>query len=159
MRRPAQLVLLAALVAGAAAFMLDRAAAGLIATAIAEGAPAAFADRFVLSLILIVPVSIVAIAGAWMQHRIRRPLRAIARAADAVASGKQDLVIEPAGGELDRLAVSLDRMRRALVDQIGQAESERRLLASVLSGLGGGGASSSAAVTQATRSLISLAKT
>lgn len=135
MRRPAQLVLLAALVAGAAALMLDRAAAGLITTAIAEGAPAAFADRFVLTLILLMPVLLVAIAGAWMLYRIRRPLRAIARAADGVASGRHDLVIEPAGGELDRLAVSLERMRRALVDQIGHAESERRLLASVLSGL------------------------
>jgi len=135
LRRPAHLVLLALLAAGAAVFALDRAASGLIATALEEGAPASFRDRLVLSIILIVPVLLVAIAGAWMLSRIRRPLRAIARAADGVASGRQDLVIEPAGGELDRLAVSLDRMRRALMDQVGQAESERRLLASVLSGL------------------------
>jgi two-component system phosphate regulon sensor histidine kinase PhoR len=135
LRRPAHLVALAVLAAGAAALMLDRAANGLIADAIAERAPASLRERLVLSVILFAAVLLVAIAGSWMLHRIRRPLRAIARAADAVASGRQDLAIEPAGGELDRLAVSLDRMRRALVDQIGQAESERRLLASVLAGL------------------------
>ncbi|HET9481232.1 MAG TPA: histidine kinase dimerization/phospho-acceptor domain-containing protein, partial [Candidatus Polarisedimenticolia bacterium] len=68
--------------------------------------------------------------------RHSRPIARIAAAADQVSSGR---LSEPIGRESDdelgRLAASVDRMRRTLTEQIGRADSERKLLGSILGGL------------------------
>jgi two-component system phosphate regulon sensor histidine kinase PhoR len=69
-------------------------------------------------------------------RRVERSLASVARAAEEVAEGRLDtsLQVEPdwAGGEI---APALERMRRALAERIGRAESERKLLAAILGGL------------------------
>lgn len=69
-------------------------------------------------------------------RRIVRPLRKVARAADRVASGQFDVqMMTGRDDEIGDLYASMDRMRRALIEQMGRSESERRLLASILGGI------------------------
>jgi len=92
--------------------------------------------RLTLALVSVTALLLLALLATFSAQRIYRPLESIARAADRVASGDTLAPIEPVtSDEIGEIAASVDRMRRTLIEQIAQTESERRLLASILSGL------------------------
>jgi len=92
--------------------------------------------RLTLALVSLTSLLLIALLATLSAQRIYRPLASIARAADRVASGETMAAIEPVThDEIGEIASSVDRMRRTLIEQIGQTESERRLLASILGGL------------------------
>ncbi len=71
-----------------------------------------------------------------VNRRVARRVESLARAAEHVASGRHDQPMKREGtDEIAELSVSMDRMRHALIDQMGRTDAERRLLASILSGL------------------------
>ncbi len=92
--------------------------------------------RLTLALVSVTALLLLALLATFSAQRIYRPLESIARAADRVASGETLVPIEPVtSDEIGEIAASVDRMRRTLIEQIAKTESERRLLASILSGL------------------------
>lgn len=92
--------------------------------------------QYPLTIVLIMTLAAIAAVAYAVVARISRPIERIGRSVDAVASGRYDLPIEREGDdEVGTLASSVERMRRVLISQIGRADSERRLLASILTGL------------------------
>ncbi len=89
-----------------------------------------------LTLAAAAALALVAVIGYAAVRGLSLPIERIARSADEVASGRYELRIEgPAADEIGSLAASVERMRRGLLEQIGRADSQRRLLASILAGL------------------------
>jgi len=76
-------------------------------------------------------------AGAYIMIRqFSRPIETISATADKVAAGNYDVVIQrDAQGEIGGLSAAVDRMRRSLLEQMARTETQRGLLASILSGL------------------------
>ncbi len=92
--------------------------------------------RLALGLVVLVCLALLASVAHVMVGRFSRPIERLSRIADSVASGGYDIPLEhDSRDEIGDLAVSVDRMRHALLDQMAVAESERRLLASILAGL------------------------
>ena len=70
--------------------------------------------------------------------RVVRPMERIARAADRVASGGYEHSLAGSGGrgrEVQALAASMDRMRRALLERVAQVAEQHKLLDTVLAGM------------------------
>lgn len=94
-----------------------------------------------LSALMVLAGFLMMSALAWAHFRqVLRPVERIARAADRMASGGYEKSLEGVRGgvEIQGLAASIDRMRRALLDRIGQLAEQHRLLDTVLSGMSEG---------------------
>lgn len=93
--------------------------------------------RFAIAGIALVFFVALSALGYAATKKLSEPIERIAHGADLVASGRYETHIRFHGGgaEVEALGDSLDRMRRALLDQIRALEDERGLLSTVLSGM------------------------
>jgi two-component system phosphate regulon sensor histidine kinase PhoR len=86
-----------------------------------------------VSFVLLLGVVAVGYAAA---RRFSRPIEAMSLAADAIAAGRRDLSVPyGSGDELGRLGAALNRMTRALSDQILELSQEKRLRDTILGGM------------------------
>ncbi|HEY3175095.1 MAG TPA: ATP-binding protein [Candidatus Polarisedimenticolia bacterium] len=111
---------------------------GFVRLAIPSADLSAVSRRYRLLLTSASLASLALLAGIAYAtvRRFSAPIERLSRAADRVASGDYGVTIEhDSRDEVGDLVASIDRMRRGLIDQIGRADAERRLLASILGGL------------------------
>ena len=91
--------------------------------------------RLVTGVVLIAMLLLTGVAYAAVR-RISKPVERMSDLADRTARGDLDVAVPDRGtDEVSRLGASVNRMRRALMDKIGELQDERALFSSVIGGM------------------------
>jgi two-component system phosphate regulon sensor histidine kinase PhoR len=91
--------------------------------------------RLVTGIVLVALLLLTGVAYAAVR-RVSKPVERMSELADRTARGDLGVEVPDAGvDEVSRLGASVNRMKRALVEKIGELEDERALFSSVIGGM------------------------
>jgi two-component system phosphate regulon sensor histidine kinase PhoR len=90
----------------------------------------------ILAAVVLLSLLVMVVIGYASVRRLSKPVEWMAEAAERAADGDLQREIPRYGeAEVARLAVAVNRMKQALVEKIGELETEQERLASVISGM------------------------